>query len=138
MKNQYDTVGHRSSKATMRLKPSRPQIPKGLKPEAKAEWNRVVDCLSEVNAINKVHRSILLLYVEAWARARLAEELIQANGVLVTGDKGCLVKNPAIQIKRDASMECIRYMKELGITPASMNKVPISADEDEVDELLGY
>lgn len=133
MRNKYDRVGHRATAQKMTPSPGKPTAPKTLTPEAKSEWNRVVKELDAAGAISKLDRAILTMYCQAWAIAQLAQVDIDERGVLVPGDRG-MVKNPSLQIRRDASAEAGRWMKELGLTPASRSRIVPLSDEDSEEE----
>lgn len=61
----------------------------------------------------------------AWSIYEAAAQDIAERGVLVPGRStadavsGTMVKNPSVQVARDASVALLRWCKELGFTPDS-------------------
>lgn len=82
---------------------------------------------------------------DTWAEATRA---VRLHGVLVPGrssadgargDDGALVKNPAVQVARDAQAAVRAWARELGLTPDSRGRLTLPAAATDVDdeELFG-
>jgi P27 family predicted phage terminase small subunit len=69
-----------------------------------------------------------------WARALSKEAMdeVERRGLIVTGDKGVQVKNPAIQVVRDAFREMATIAARFGLTPS--DRARLSVDGEESDE----
>jgi P27 family predicted phage terminase small subunit len=116
--------------------PKAPQVPTWLSPEAKQEWKRVVPELDRLGLLTLVDRSSLSAYCESWATFVKAQKDVTKRGVLVTGYRGSKVKNPSLQIARDA-MQAIRgFAAEFGLTPSARTRLTIDEHDDD-DGLAG-
>lgn len=117
-----------------------PSPPAWLPREAKAEWRRVVAAVAPWPAwLQVVDRAALTGYCAAWATFVEAAKDVAKRGVLVPGrspadkardgDGGALVKNPALQIQRDASVQMRSWARELGFTPDARGRVDVGVVE---------
>lgn len=122
-----------------RTAPSRPIAPAHLSDGAKTEWGYVVPRLDEIGMLNKIDRTALEVYCEAVATHREAVASLRQGGVLVRGDKGRVVKNPAAQIVRDSATTIRLLGAEFGLTPSSRTRMAlpdINTSDEELDEIL--
>ena len=102
--------------------PSKPRCPAWLSPYAKTEWKRVVPELDTLGLLTVVDRSTLAAYCEAVATFKAATEVVR-RGVLVTGQKGEAVKNPALQVQRDAARLIATYSSMFGFSPSDRARI---------------
>lgn len=100
-----------------------PEAPEWLSMEAQAEWDRIVPVLDTLGLLTAVDRAALAAYCTAWALVVDAAQEIQAFGLLVEGQKGERVKNPAIQVLRDATATCKGFCAEFGLTPSARSRM---------------
>lgn len=129
--------GKRPIDPTPKAPPARPTPPRGLSPGARAEWRHTVPLLDELGVLAAVDRTALEIYCETVATWREATRLLRANGLLVRGDKGRTVKNPAAQIVRDSAGIIRGYLNEFGLTPAARERLALrSRFADDLDDLL--
>src|SRR5688572_7060759 len=77
-----------------RLRPSRPTMPVGLRPEAQREWRRIVPILEQLGILTSLDRAVLVRYVTAWADWVELDGLIAQTSRLIRGREGTLVRNP--------------------------------------------
>lgn len=110
--------GKRRIDPTPKAPPSRPVAPASLSEEARREWAYIVPRLDEIGMLSKLDRAALEVYCESVATHRAAIVLLR-RGVLVEGDKGRVVKNPAAQIVRDSATTIRMLAAEFGLTPSS-------------------
>jgi P27 family predicted phage terminase small subunit len=92
-------------------------MPRALKGEARAEWNRIVPELEAMGVLVTIDRGVLIRYCTAWADWVDLEGLLQKSGRLVRGQKGNLVRNPVSLLRRDAEETLIELGRQLGLTP---------------------
>ena len=101
--------------------------PEWLSQDAKAEYRRIVKAVRHSDDLQAIDRAALIGYCEAWAMFKAATADVTARGHLVPGrssaddargDAG-MVKNPSVQIMRDAQTQMRAWAKELGFTPQS-------------------
>jgi len=110
-----------------------PQSPKWLAQAAKDEWTRVIEvCARYEGWLQAVDRAALSAYCMSWATYEQAAQDIAERGVLVPGRSSAdavsatMVKNPAVQILRDASVQMLRWCRELGFTPDSRGRIDVN------------
>jgi P27 family predicted phage terminase small subunit len=94
----------------------RPQM---LTPRARVHWDRLAPDLIKQGVLTFWDVNLFAAYCEAAARFDAARTLVTKHGLLVPGrTAGQLVKNPAVQIQRDASDEMMRIGARFGLSPA--------------------
>ena len=96
----------------------KPSAPQWLTDEAKKEWRYIVPRLDSLGILTKIDRTTLEVYCEAVATHREATDWIAKKGILVSGRKGEAVKNPALQVQRDAARLIATYSRMFGFSPA--------------------
>lgn len=128
---------------------------RGAKPPAelpragKAEWRRMLGLIERhPNLASVVDRPALIAHCQQWAVFLEATADIAKRGVLVPGrssadaarDGGpALVKNPSVQIARDAQAQIRAWCVQFGFTPLARGRLEIApitlpdVDEDEED-----
>ncbi len=115
--------------ATVKAPPGAPTAPSWLSAEAKAEWKRVVPALDELGLLATVDRAALATYCANWSTFAQADREIGTD-LVVVGYRGVTVKNPLLQIRRDAAAQCLASGRELLLTPLSrLRAVVAPADE---------
>lgn len=62
--------------------------------------------------------NLFAAYCEAAARREAAQRELNRDGLTVTGQKGNLVKHPAVQIERDATEQMNRLGGKFGLSPS--------------------
>jgi P27 family predicted phage terminase small subunit len=112
-----------------------PPAPAWLPSEAKAEWRRVVPGLRERRTITRADLPMLEAYCLAAGLVRSSQKLIAAEGEMVTTTRGEMKRHPAHQTLFQALTESRRLAAELGLTPASRNKAPEVAGDDDLSDL---
>ncbi len=98
--------------------PSRPRCPDFLTPHAKNTWRRLVPILDDLGVLTAADRDTMAALCEAVSRFKAATVMIANTDVLVKGQKGEAVKNPAVQIQRDATRDIAAYSAMFGLSPA--------------------
>jgi P27 family predicted phage terminase small subunit len=76
-------------------------------------------------------RDALVAYCEAVDKHRKASALLARSPVLVKGMHGNLVRNPAIQIQRDAAHLIRQLAQEFGLTPSARARIDRDRDDDD-------
>lgn len=121
-----------------------PKPPTWLPAPAKVEWKRVVAaCAAFPTWLQEADRAALTAYCMAWATFQTAAQDVAKRGPLVPArssadqarDGGVvLVKNPAVQVMRDAQAAMRQWARELGFTPDSRAKIERGAEETDGGE----
>jgi len=110
----------------------RPQAPAGLTGEARAEWDRMADRLEQLGILSRVDDAVLIAWCELHAAAVRLQAAADALGSpvfeRVTVD-GAGVEHrepkvhPVFTQLRQVLMAKRQFLVELGLTPASRNRV---------------
>lgn len=117
-------------------------MPKSLKPEAKAEWRRIVPAIEKAGELSTLDRSILIRFCVAWADWWELDAQLQASSKLIRGARGNLVRNPLWIMRSDIEATLSDLGRQLGLSPAARRGVPntgggtvIDGDSDKITEL---
>ncbi|MFC4608802.1 phage terminase small subunit P27 family [Streptomyces maoxianensis] len=118
-----------------------PDAPDWLPEKARAEWDRVTAvCGTHPLWLQHGDVAILTAYCHTWATWLEAAQDIADRGSLVPGrssadsagdDGPRLVKNPSVQIARDAAAQLRALCRELGFSPDARRRVDIGVLEDQ-------
>ena len=97
--------------------------PAWLSPEAKAEWKRIAPAPKNLGLLTNADRATMAGYCSCWADFREAEEKLLLFGHTVkrgSEERGYEeISSPYVAIKVKALQTMLRYMQQLGFTPAS-------------------
>ncbi|MFH9587921.1 phage terminase small subunit P27 family [Streptomyces luteogriseus] len=126
-----------------------PDPPEWLPPVGQEEWERVTEaCATHPTWLQHGDVAILTAYCATWAIWLEAAQDVARRGALVPGrssadaaggeDGPRLVKNPAVQIARDAAAQLRALCRELGFSPDARRRVDVGdLDQDnDADRLL--
>ncbi|KUO19668.1 phage terminase small subunit P27 family [Streptomyces dysideae] len=128
-----------------------PDPPDWLPEAARDEWIRVTEaCATYPTWLQHGDVAILTAYCATWATWLEAAQDVARRGALVPGrsaadaagtdDEGGprLVKNPAVQIARDAAVQLRALCRELGFSPDARRRVDVGdlQTDDDADRLL--
>lgn len=117
-------VTHSSPKvATVKPRPGKPTRPSWLTPYGKLVWGRVVKELDPLGLLSPVDRETLAAYCDASSIAKLARDQIHKHGILLVGQKGDLVKNPAWQVFQQSAGILDRLGTKLALNPSSRLRI---------------
>lgn len=103
-----------------------PTPPRHLKGEALKEWRRVSVELEKIGLISKIDRAALAIYCTAWGRYCEAETMLLMsgpNGMVSTTPNGFEVQSAWLNISNKAMEQCVKYLAEFGMSPASRSRV---------------
>lgn len=116
--------GKRRLAPSVKAPPQKPRAPEWLTPYAKTTWRRLVPLLDDLGVLSAVDRDTIAGYCEAVSTFKSATEAIAKTGVLVQGRrKGEAIKNPALQIQRDASRLIATYSAMFGLSPSDRQRL---------------
>jgi P27 family predicted phage terminase small subunit len=132
-KTRPDRINHDEPKARLGL----PDPPDSLRGLAREVWDYTIEELRVMRVMSPADRDALVAYCEAVATHRRASDLLASQDVLVDTPKG-FVKNPLLQIQRDAATLMKQYAAEFGLTPRARSeiKMPKVGGVDEREDLL--
>lgn len=107
-----------------------PAPPAGLADDVRDVWDYTVRELDAMGIAFAADRDALVCYCEAVVTHRRASELLAVSDVLVTGLHGGQVRNPALQVQRDAAAMVRGYAQEFGLTPSARTRIEHRAGPD--------
>lgn len=97
--------------------------PKGLRPETRRWWLRVVDSWE----LEAHHIRLLTSAARAWDEGEKAAALVKRDGLLVTMPSGIQRAHPAVRIANEARALYARLLRELDLdidAPATAARPP--------------
>lgn len=114
-----------------------PDCPDGVTDEVRAIWEYTLDQLIVMDMATLADRDALLAYCEAVAVHRRASALLADEELIVLSAAGSPMRNPAVQIQRDAATLIRTYSREFGFTPSARSEIRTgSADDGQSAERL--
>ena len=114
-----------------------PSCPSWLSAEGKKVWRRTSKQLSEMGILYACDGDSLAAYCEAVVRHQMACELIGQTGILIKGRRDGVVKNPAVQVARDAEATIKAFAQEFGLTPSARTRLKTNEETSStLDDLL--
>lgn len=117
-----------------------PPCPVWLLPEAKKEWKRLAENLSQLGVLTQIDMAAFAAYCQSYARWKEAQEHINSEGSVFETDKGYQQQTPWVGIANTNQKLMLQAASEFGLTPSSRSRIVVSnddSDEDEMEELLG-
>lgn len=107
--------------------------PEHLGPDALAVWVATMGQIAAMRLVTPADTEALASYCEAVVQRRRAWAVLQASAPLIRGQRGNLVRNPAMQVWRDAATVQAKMAAEFGLTPAARaawRGAPTTEDDD--------
>jgi P27 family predicted phage terminase small subunit len=108
---------------TLPVSPACPEAPSYLDPLGRERWNEIAPALHAAGLLTECDLATLAVHCEAFARWRVALDLLKAAPLTVVGSMGNAVPNPLVGIARSAAADMVATAKEFGLSPASRSKV---------------
>lgn len=96
-----------------------PEPPNGMHIDVRDVWDYTLRELIAMKTVAAADRDSLTCYCEAVVAHRKASAILARSPVLVQGLHGTLVRNPALQIQRDAAHTVRGFAQEFGLTPSA-------------------
>jgi P27 family predicted phage terminase small subunit len=100
-----------------------PDCPDGVSDEVRAIWDYTVRQLDVMGMASAADRDALRAYCEAVITHRKASALLANSGVMIKATEYTVMRNPAVQIQRDAAMTLARFAREFGLTPSARSEI---------------
>ena len=114
----------RSNRSAAEPPPKAPEPPAFLSKGAKRHFIETAKVLTEMRIMSDSDAPALAMYAQSYQIRRDALKIVEAEGLTVTSPRnGFLMQHPALGIANTAQDRCLKIMKELGLTPASRNRV---------------
>jgi P27 family predicted phage terminase small subunit len=115
-----------------------PEAPEMTK-TAREVWDYTIRELGPMKIATSADRDALAAYCEAVAIHRRATRLLAQEELLIEGQRGNLVRNPAVQMQRDAAQTMKAFAAEFGLTPRARAEFKVAdagGESDDVQALL--
>lgn len=110
-----------------------PVCPETASAEVKAIWDHAITQLIVMGIATPADRDALVCYCEAVVTHRRSSALLAQSQVLLPGAiKGTIVRNPAVQIQRDAAAVIRAFAHEFGFTPSARSEIRTGRKTNEV------
>jgi len=115
-----------------------PEPPIDMTDDAREVWIYTIQELKPMQIATSADRDALAAYCEAVSLHRRATRLLAQSEILIKGQKGNVVRNPAVQMQRDAASTMKAYAAEFGLTPRARSEFSTQnyGDGDDLDSLL--
>lgn len=107
--------------------------PDGMSDDVLAIWDYTVAELEHMRIDAPSDRDSLVAYCEAVEKHRKASLLLARSSLLIQGQKGNLVRNPALMIQRDAAHVIRQFAQEFGLTPSARARIESERDQGDSD-----
>lgn len=91
--------------------------------DVKEIWDYTLAELAAMRIAASADRDSLVCYCEAVVAHRKASAILAKTSVLVRGLHGNMVRNPALQIQRDAAHTIRAFAQEFGLTPSGRTRI---------------
>lgn len=100
-------------------RPLPPEPPGWLPKDVRAVWDRTLVELTAMNLAASADGDSLVVFCQAVVHYAEACRLVNTAGILIKGENGGVVKNPAMQIVRDTGHTIRTMGGQFGLTPAA-------------------
>lgn len=109
-----------------RFNPNEPQPregtmdpPEDISPEVARVWRERIGELEAMNLAFPSDVDSWRAFCEAVVIHEKASKVLANSPILVKGLHGGLVRNPALQVQRDAALALLRFAQQFGLTPSA-------------------
>lgn len=108
---------------------SLPDCPAHLSAEATAEWHRIADSLNRIGLLTQVDRTTMAAYCQCYGRWVEAEQKLKETPSILRMPSGYIQQSPWLTISNKQLELMVKYMSELGLTPASRSRLAIQVHD---------
>ena len=107
-----------------------PSPPEELDDAVRAIWDYTIGEIEIMRTATPADRDALVAYCEAVVIHRRASAELAEVGLTLEGAKGNTVRNPLVQIQRDAAMTIKAFAAEFGLSPRSRSEFEVPEARD--------
>jgi P27 family predicted phage terminase small subunit len=104
---------------------SLPDCPEHLSEVARAEWHRIAESLNQIGLLTQVDRTTMAAYCQCYGRWVEAERKLAETPAILRMPSGYIQQSPWLTISNKQLELMVKYMAELGLTPASRSRLAI-------------
>lgn len=137
-KQQKELEGNAGKRELSAVKPPPgvPEMPKWLKGEGEAEWNRVIPILDSMGVLSVLDRAVIADYCTVWAQLVRVDSLLDEADALNEGARGQeWVKNPLWSIANQLRQRFHKACDLLGLAPGPRGRLDVPEKPIEDDSL---
>jgi len=110
--------------------------PTWLSTDAKKIWKRTVKQLEDMGILFEADLDLIAAYANAVDVYKQATMEINQHGILIEGRRDGQVKNPAVQIQKDAAEIIRKIGSEFGLSPSSRSRIKVEGNRDDSADFL--
>ena len=100
-----------------------PDCPKWLLPEAKEEWKRLCQKLSDMGVLTEIDMAAFAAYCQSYARWKEAQEHIDSEGSTFETVKGYQQQIPWVGIANTNQKLMMQAASEFGLMPSARSRI---------------
>ena len=104
---------------------SLPDCPPHLSEVARDEWHRIAGSLNKIGLLTQVDRTTMAAYCQCYGRWVEAEQKLTETPPILRLPSGYIQQSPWLTIAHKQLELMVKYMSELGLTPASRSRLAI-------------
>jgi P27 family predicted phage terminase small subunit len=104
---------------------SLPDCPPHLSEVAAEEWQRIAESLNKIGLLTQVDRTTMAAYCQCYGRWVEAEQKLKETPAILRMPSGYIQQSPWLTIANKQLELLVKYMAELGLTPASRSRLAI-------------
>lgn len=104
---------------------SLPDCPSHLSVVAHQEWHRIAASLNRIGLLTQVDRTTMAAYCQCYGRWVEAELKLAETPSILRLPSGYIQQSPWLTISNKQLELMVKYMSELGLTPASRSRLAI-------------
>ncbi|MBN2019303.1 MAG: phage terminase small subunit P27 family [Sedimentisphaerales bacterium] len=107
-----------------------PSMPKFLKGEAAAEWERVAPLLAKMKCLTEWDRSLLAAYCFEWGVYVELCKKVKLKDLTITTVSGNKIYNPLLASRNKALSNLKELAIQFGLSPSSRSRLSVSEEEE--------
>lgn len=101
-----------------------PQPPYDMAEDVRAVWDYTVEQLRMMGTVSTADRDVLVCFCEAVVTHRKASKALAGTGILIRTRRGdAFMRNPVLQVQRDAAQTIRGLAQEFGLTPSARSEI---------------
>lgn len=104
-------------------RPVLPEAPDDVSDEVRVVWDRTLAELEAMGLAFACDQDALLCFCEAVVLHRRSSRIMRDEELVVAGDRGGRIRNPAIVIQRDAADRVRKFAEQFGLTPSARSSI---------------
>ena len=104
---------------------SLPDCPDHLSDVAREEWHRIAASLNKIGLLTQVDRTTMAAYCQCYGRWVEAEQKLAETPSIIRLPSGYIQQSPWLTISNKQLELMVKYMAELGLTPASRSRLAV-------------